>query len=192
MLMMRCLAADERKKLQKMIDRLSETCREYGMEINIKKTMVMVMNGKVKMNRKQRCVMLDGMLLEQVTRFRYLGSWITEDARCYEDIRARVGMAKAAFWQNKELMRRNIRLRTKRKILNCYVFSVFNYGCECWTWNKAMQKKVDAHEMWCYRRILKISWKDRVTNEEVLNRMQVKLHFMEDMIKRKRNMQDLC
>ena len=58
------------------------------MEINIKKTKMMVMNGKVKMNRNQRCVMLDGVPLEQVTRFKYLGSWITEDARCDEDIRA--------------------------------------------------------------------------------------------------------
>ena len=44
--------------------------------------------------------------MEQVTRFKYVGIWITEDARSGEDIRARVGMAKAAFWQNKELIRR--------------------------------------------------------------------------------------
>src|SRR6266516_3010447 len=81
-------------------------------------------------------------------------------------------------------MTRNIRFRTKIKILNCYVFSVLNYGCECWTWNKAMRKKVNAFEMWCYRRMLKIIWRDRVTNEEVLDRMQMELHFMEDMIKK--------
>ena len=46
-----------------------------------------------------------------MTGFKYLGSWITEDAGCEVDIRARVGMAKAAFWQNKELMRRNIRFK---------------------------------------------------------------------------------
>src|SRR5206468_7853086 len=50
-----------------------------------------------------------------------------EDARSDKDIRARVEMATAAFWQNKELMRSNIRLSTKMKILNCYVFSVLNY-----------------------------------------------------------------
>ena len=65
------------------------------------------------------------MPLEQVTRFKYLGSWITEDAGCEVDIRARVGMSKAAFWQNKELMRRNIRFKTKLKLLNCYVFAVY-------------------------------------------------------------------
>ena len=72
--------------------------------------------------------------------------------------------------------------KTKLKILNCYVFEVLNYGCEGWTWSKEMRKKVNACEYWCYKRILKMSWRDRVKNEEVLNRMQTKLHFMEDMI----------
>ena len=48
-----------------------------------------------------------------------------------------------------------------------------------------MRKKVTACEYWCYKRILKISWRDRVNNKEVLNRMKTELHFMEDMIRRK-------
>lgn len=87
------------------------------------------------------------MPLEEVTRFTYLGSWITDDARCEVDIRARVGLAKAALWQNKELIRTNIRFKTKRKILDCYVISVLDYGCDSWTWYKAMRKKVDAFEI---------------------------------------------
>ena len=121
------------------------------------------------------------MPLEQGTSFKYLGSWITEDAGCEVDIGARVGMAKAAFSLNKELMRCNTRFKTKLKLLNCYVFAVLNYGCESWTWNQAMRKKVNACEYWCYKRILKTSWRDRVKNEEVLNRMQTKLHFMEEI-----------
>ena len=92
---------------------------------------------------------------------------MTENAKSDEDIRARVGMAKAAFWQNKELMRRNIRFSTKMKILNCYVFSVLDYGCETWTWNSPMRLKVNAFEMWCYRMILGISWRDKVSNKKV-------------------------
>ena len=57
-----------------------------------------------------------------MSHYKYLGSWITEDARCEEEIRTRIGMAKAAFWQNKEVMRGNIRFCTKMKILNCCVF----------------------------------------------------------------------
>jgi hypothetical protein len=94
-------------------------------------------------------------------------------------------MATAAFWQNKELMRRNIRLSTKIKILNCYVFSVLNYGCESWTWNRAISSKINAFEMWCYRRILKVRYTDRVNNVDVLNRMQMELKFLRSMKKRK-------
>ena len=78
----------------------------------------------------------------------------TEDTRSNEEIRAGVGMGKAAFWQNKELMRSNSRLSTKLKILNCYVFSILNYECECWTWNKPMRLKVNTFERWCYGMIL--------------------------------------
>ena len=92
--------------------------------------------------------MLGSMPLEQASHFKYLGSWITEDAGCEMDIRARVGLAEAVFWQNKEVMRCNISFKTKLKILNCYVFTVLNYGCEGWTWNKAMRKKVNACEYW--------------------------------------------
>jgi len=179
------LLADKRKKLQKMIDRLNETCKEYGMEINVKKTKVMIINKAKTSTGTKRHVMLNGVPLEQVTRFKYLGSWITDDARNDIDITARIGMAKASFWQNKELMRRNIRFKTKLRVLNSYVFSVLNYGCESWTLNHAMRKKVTAFEMWCYRRMLKISWVDKVTNQEVLNRINTEPHFMIDIIKRK-------
>src|SRR3989442_1253409 len=145
--------AEKRKKMQKMIHKLSTTCKAYGMEINVKKTKVMIVNGTAKPKGLQRSITLNSVPLEQVSRFKYLGSWITEDARSDEDIRASVGMAKAAFWQNKELMRSNIRLSTKMKILNCYVFSVLDYGCESWTWNSPMRMKVNAFERWCYRMI---------------------------------------
>src|SRR3989442_3338019 len=153
------LVADKRKKMQKMVDRLSKTCKAYGMEINVKKTKVMIMNGTAKPKGMQKCIALNKVPLEPVTRFKYLGSWITEDARSDEDIRARVRMAKAAFWQNKELMRINIRFSTKMKMMNCYVISVLDYGCESWTWNRPMRMKVNAFGSLRYRMILVISWR---------------------------------
>src|SRR2546425_1122453 len=116
------------------------------MKINVKDTEVMVMRRLGRAKGIQQKVTLDGVPLEQVTRFKYLESWTMENARNVEDIRARVRMAKAAFWQNKELIRRNIKLRTKMKILNYYVFSLLNFGCESWTWNKDMRKKINAFE----------------------------------------------
>src|SRR3989442_4935635 len=152
-----------------------------------KKTQMMTMNETAKPKGMQRCITLDRVPLEQLTRFKYLGSWITDDARSDEDIRSRVGMAKAAFWQNQELMRSNIKLSTKMK--NCYLFSVLDYGCESWTWNRPMRMKVNAFERLCYRMILGISWRDHVSTPEVMDQVQFELHtgshFTGDMIKRK-------
>src|SRR5437867_13443674 len=74
------------------------------------------------------------------------------------------------------------------KILNCYLFSVLDYGCESWTWNRPMRINVNAFERWCYRMILGISWRDHVSTPEVMERVQLELHtelhFTRDMIKR--------
>ena len=94
------------------------------MAINMKKTKVM---GISKASEMKCSITLNNMALEQVNRYKYLGSRIKEVARYEEELKARIGMgrmAKAAFWQNKEIMRRNVRFGTKKKIIDCYVFSV--------------------------------------------------------------------
>src|SRR3989442_8915528 len=86
-------------------------------------------------------------------------------------------------------MRSNIKLSTKMKILNCYVFWMLDYGYESWTWNRPMRMKVNAFERWCYRMILRISWRDHVSTPEVMERvpleLHTELHFTRDMIKGK-------
>jgi len=57
-----------------------------------------------------------------------------------------------------------VNMTTRKRLLNCYVFSVLKYGCESWTVNKNLMKRINAFEQWCYRRMLKISWKDKVPN----------------------------
>ena len=82
------------------------------MAINVKKTKVMVIS---KASKVKCFITLNNMALEQVNRYKYFGSWITEDARCEEELKARIGMAKAAFWKNKEVLRRNVRFGTKKR-----------------------------------------------------------------------------
>ena len=112
-----------------MMDKLHERCKEYGMSINVKKTKVIILGSS---DEEFGEIKLNDTVLERVTKYKYLGSWITEDGRCDVEIRARIAMAKAAFWQHKEIMRGNIAVETKKRILNCYIFSVLNYGCEGW------------------------------------------------------------
>ena len=72
------------------------------------------------------------------------------------------------------MTRGQVNLTTRKRILNCYVFSVLKYGCESWTLDKSLQKRT-AFEHWCYRRMLKVSWKDTVKNTEVLLIMEGKI-----------------
>ena len=75
------LVPDNRKKTQKMIDRLNETCKAYGMKIHVKNTKVMIINKTENPKEVQRCVMLDKVPFRCVTRFKCLGSWITDDTK---------------------------------------------------------------------------------------------------------------
>uniref|UniRef100_A0A8D8QUF3 Endonuclease-reverse transcriptase n=1 Tax=Cacopsylla melanoneura TaxID=428564 RepID=A0A8D8QUF3_9HEMI len=69
-------------------------------------------------------------------------------------------------------MRRNISIKTKERLLKTYVFSTLTYGAEAWTLNKEIERRIDACENYCYRRMLKISWMDKINNSNVLRRMQ--------------------
>jgi len=68
--------------------------------------------------------------VEQFLQYKYLSSWITEDGKCESDVKARISMAKDAFWKQKELLQGKINLRVKKRILRCYIFPVMKYGCE--------------------------------------------------------------
>src|SRR5688572_10031804 len=81
-------------------------------------------------------------------------------------------MAKEKFYKLTNIFHNhNIRLSTKLNVLNTYVCSILLYASECWTMSAAMTKRLEAVEMWFYRRILRISYTKHITKEEVLNRM---------------------
>ena len=73
-------------------------------------------------------------------------------------------------------------MTVRLKVPRCYVWSTLLYGCETWTISVAMQTKLEAFETWLYRRMLKISWKDMVTNEEVYRRMNIEQSLLVDIV----------
>ena len=82
---------------------------------------------------------------------------------------------------------RNIRLKTKFNVLRAYVWSVLLYGCECWTLTQDLERRLEATEMWFVRRILKISWTERKTNEEVMEMSGYKRTLLRHIRKRQLN-----
>lgn len=147
--------------------------------MNTKKTKVMVVSKKA---APQISIKAVGQQLEQVKEYKYLGSWITERGDCMTEVKRRIGRAKDNFW---EFLRRNLTLNLKKSLLRTYIFSVVGYGSETWTYSKAVIEKLKSFEMWCYRRMLRISWTEKVTNEEVKRRMGIRESMVEEMMRKK-------
>lgn len=83
------------------------------------------------------------------------------------------------------LCNKKFNLMLKLRIMRCYIFSVLLYGVETWTLTQSTSKKLEAFEMWCYRRMLKIPWIDKIRNEEVLERLKKEREVLATVKKRK-------
>ena len=110
---------------------------------------------------------------------------IYEDMRSIGGVKRRIGMGKTTFLKCKELFRRDINKNLKKRMLDCYVKSVMSYGCESWTYSKTIQNKIDAFQLWCYRRMLKIRCTDHVTSTRVKEIIGVERNWSEDLARRK-------
>ncbi|PNF40453.1 hypothetical protein B7P43_G15551, partial [Cryptotermes secundus] len=107
--------------------------------------------------------------------------------RCTCEIKSRIAMAKAAFTKKKNLFTSKLDLNLRKKLVKCYIWSIALYGAETWTLRAVDQKHLESFEMWCWRRMEKISWTDYVRNEEVLIRVSEQRNILHEIRKRKAN-----
>ena len=150
------------------VDRLDTTTTRYKMEIGPDKTKVMTNNP----NGFQREIMIKGQRLEDVKNFKYLGAIISNEGSKPE-ILSRIAQTTAALSRLKILWKdKYISLASKVKLMRTLILSTFLYACESWTLTAEIERRIQALEMRCYRRLLNISSKDHVTNEEVRDRIQ--------------------
>jgi hypothetical protein len=105
-----------------------------------------------------------------VEYFSYLGSMITSDAKCKREIKSRIAMEKAAFNMKKTHFTSKLDLKLRKKLVKYYIWSTAVYGTEKWTLRKVDQTYLKSLKMWCWRRMEKIIWTNRVKEEEVLHR----------------------
>ncbi|GFR83413.1 endonuclease-reverse transcriptase [Elysia marginata] len=138
-----------------------DKCKEYGMEINAKKTKTM----HVGRDTKALILTVGKAVFEQFSKYSYLGHMITENVATLKEVQIRTEKTRQNFWEDKKLLQRNI--DTKKRILACYVCSVFNYGCEAWSYFKTVQKEIHTFKVYCYRRLLKVPWTEKKNDKEV-------------------------
>jgi len=96
-------------------------------------------------------------------------------------------MAKAAFNKKRILFTGTLDLELRKKLVICYVWSIALYGAETWTLRAEDQKHLESFELWCWRKMEKISWTDHVRNEDVLLRVKEKRNILHEICKRKAN-----
>jgi hypothetical protein len=112
---------------------------------------------------------------------------LTEDGRCTCEIKSRIAITKAAFNKKKNLFTSKLDLNLRKRLGRCDVWSIALYGAETWTLRVTDQTHLESFEMWCWRRMEKISWTDHVRNEEVLLRLNEQRNILHKIIKWKAN-----
>ena len=132
----------------------------------------------------QREIKTKGQRLEEVENFKYLGAIISNEGSKPE-ILSRISQTTAALSRLKIIWGggdKNISLASKVKIMRTLILSTFLYACESWTLTAEIERRIQALEMRCYRRLPNISYKDHVTNEEVRNRIQNATGVHDDLL----------
>lgn len=162
------LVAHSEGTLQILLDRLSRACDVFSLNISVEKTKIMTQNAPTIPE-----IRLNNDVLSNESRFRYLGSVVTESLDLEDELSARIGKASASFgkltkraWENNKLT-----VKTKVLIFQACVLSTLLYGSESWTLYSRQEKRLNGFYMRCLRRILHINWQDRITNNEVLRRV---------------------
>ncbi|GFO48668.1 poly [ADP-ribose] polymerase [Plakobranchus ocellatus] len=125
-------------------------------------------------SRKQespKCdIFINEVKLKQTEKFKYLGTIISNDGKTNREISARTAQATINFQKMKTILtNKHISIETRKRALQCYIEPVLMYGCEAWTISNQIQNKLEATEMWFLRRMLRIPWTAKKTNERVLN-----------------------
>ena len=107
--------------------------------------------------------------METVTNFTFLGSQITADGDGSHEIKKRLLLGRKAMTKLDSILEsRDITLPTKVHLVKAVVFPVVMYGCESWTIKKAECRRIDAFELWCWRRLLRVPWTARISNQLIL------------------------
>ena len=143
---------------------------KFDLKLNIQKTKIMA-SGPITSWE------IDGETLETVTDFIFWGSKITVDGDCSHEIKRHLLLERKALTNLDSILKsRDITLPTKVRLVKAMVFPVVMYGYESWTVKKAECRRTDAFELWCWRRLLRVPWTARRSNQSILKEISPGVH----------------
>ena len=171
------LIASNREDLIELIEKVKSSSEKAGLYLNVKKIKVMA-TGELD------SIIVDGVNIEVVERFVFLGALITSDGQIDMELCRRIAMGKSAMGSlRKNFKDRDLRLATKVKIVQTLIFPIILYGAETWTLKKKERAKIDAFEMWCWRNLLGVTYIDRKTNIEIIASIKPKRTLEAEIVK---------
>jgi len=168
------LAAHSEADLQDLANHLSSAAKSFGLTISLKKTEVLCQPAPNTM-LLEPSIFIDGAKLNNVDSFTYLGSTVTSSCSMDKEVSTRIAKASASFgrlWSRLWSVS-GIKVETKLSVYRAVVITTLLYGCETWTLYRRQVKSLDQFHIRCLRKIMRISWEDRVSNTEVLQRAEM-------------------
>ena len=164
--------AESEEELKTLLMKVKEESEKVGLRLNIQKTKIMA-SGPI------TSWQIDG---ETVSEFIFWGSKITADGDCNHEIKGRLLLGRKVMTNLDSILKsRDISLPTKVRLVKAMVFPVVMYGCDSWTVKKVEHRRIDAFELWCWRRLLRVPWTARRSNESILKEISPE-HSLEGLM----------
>ena len=156
------LMAESEEELKSLLMKVKEESEKVGLKLSIQRTKIMA-------SRPITSWEIDGKTVETVSHFIFLCSKITADGDCSHEIKRLLLLGRKVMTNLDSILKnRGITLPTKVHLVKPMVFSVVMYGCESWTVKKAEHRRTDTFELWCWRRLLRVSRTERRSNQSIL------------------------
>ena len=156
------LMAESEEELKSLLMRAKEKSEKVGLKLNIQKTKIMA-SGPI------TSWQTDVETVETMADFIFLGSKITADGDCSHEIKRCLLLGRKVMTNLDSILKSgDITLPTKIHLVKAMVFPVVMYGCEHWTVKKAEHQRIDAFELWCWKRLLRVRWTARRSNQSIL------------------------
>ena len=155
------LTAESERK-QRFLMKVKEESEKVGLKLNIQKTRIMAFGPTTSWQ-------IDGETMETVIDFIFLGSKITADGDCRHEIKRCLFLGRKSMTNLDSILKSSdITLPTKVRLVKAMVFTVVMYGCERWNIKNADHQRIDAFELWFWRRLLRVPWTPRRSNQSIL------------------------
>ena len=171
------LMAESEKELKSLLIKVKEESEKVGLKLNIRKTKIMA-SGPI------TSWQIDWETVETVTNFILGGSKITADGEYSHEIKRCLLLGRKVMTNLDSILKsRDINLPTKIRLVKAMVFPVVMYGCDSWTIKKAECQRIDTFELWCWRRLLRVPWTARRSNQSILKEISPEYSLEELMLK---------